>query len=69
MFQITDNPVLDAEAHSIEPDRPYFLCDICGGKIYREDDIHEGDVHYDFDGEKVCEDCLGVYAKRFRARA
>ena len=64
-----NSPVLDAELHSQEPKRDYYVCDICGERIYKEDDVYEGDIYYDFDGEKVCEECLSKYARRFKCRA
>lgn len=69
MFQITNNPVFDAEIHSQEADRDYLTCQMCGGQIYREDETYEGDSYYDFDGTIICEDCLREYAKQFRKTA
>lgn len=37
------------------------LCDLCGGEIYW------GEAFYRVDGETVCEDCVGDYARRILA--
>lgn len=33
-------------------------CCICDGEIY------EGEYYYHINGEAVCEDCIGVYARQ-----
>lgn len=36
-----------------------FHCDFCRGEIY------VGDSYYSIDGEVICPDCLGRFAKRY----
>lgn len=36
-------------------------CDLCGGTIY------QGQSYYRVNGEVICEDCLGDYARRMLA--
>ena len=37
------------------------ICDLCGGEIYDEEPF------YRVDGENVCNDCVGDYARRVLA--
>ena len=41
--------------------KPVGECDRCGGEICR------GEVYYQVNGEAVCEDCLGDFAREFFA--
>lgn len=64
----TENPQRDAEfdqqrLQEANSSRDFIICDKCHGKIYREDDMYEGDVYYDFDGIVFCEDCMELYLK------
>lgn len=70
---LSANPVRDAELYQQhleeeEASRNYIKCDYCGGKIYREDSIYEGDVYYQIDGETVCEDCIRRFLKKYKRR-
>ena len=40
---------------------PAARCSLCGGELY------PGDPYFELDGEAVCEDCLGRYARRYFA--
>lgn len=42
---------------SYDKDEGMYVCDWCGEEIY------EGDKYYDFDGSKVCADCVSDCAK------
>ena len=47
-----------------EPERRgVYTCDCCGGAIA------DGEEYYNFDGEKVCEDCLDDYIAGHRVEA
>lgn len=39
--------------------QPQILCPLCGGEIY------PGEYYYELDGRKICESCLGRYARRY----
>lgn len=45
-----DNPWLIDNDDSTE--ESVYICGWCGS------DIYAGDTYYDFDGERVCEDCV-----------
>lgn len=71
MFQLTNNPIKDAESYqqNIEEEnaeRDFIPCDICGRKIYRADVTHYGDDVWDLDGMDICEDCIDDYIQRHR---
>lgn len=60
----TDNPVRDAERYQQSPeDRKYITCDRCGGKIFCEDNICEGEEYYRIEEENICERCIGDFLK------
>ena len=60
----TDNPVRDAERYQqYLEDRDYITCDICGGKIYRENNIYEGDEYYQIEDQNICQNCINDFLK------
>ena len=42
-------------------EQEYILCDVCGNRIYKEDETHYGDDYYRIDGLNICPDCLREY--------
>lgn len=70
----TGDPVRDAEAYQNELEereaaRDYIVCDLCGGKIYKEEGIYEGDQYWLFEDAIVCEKCLDNYLSGKRRTA
>lgn len=49
-----------------EEGRDFILCDQNNCYIYREDGYYEGDDYYDFDGFKVCMECIDEYLKEHK---
>ena len=73
MIFFSSNPVHDAEFYqqhleAVEASRDYIKCDYCGGKIYRENNIYEGDIYYQIDGENICEDCIREIVQKYKRR-
>lgn len=52
-FDFTEQPLDPAE------DVVCFHCDFCRGEIY------VGDSYYSIEGEVICPDCLGRFAKQY----
>lgn len=51
-------------------DRPYKTCEVCGSRIYEEDDTYDGDEYYEVDDIIICEDCFFEWARdNLRRRA
>lgn len=44
-------------------ERKAFDCDSCGEAIY------EGEEYYDFDGYKVCQECIDSYCRQHKTLA
>ena len=52
--------------NNIEPPedmRKYLECDRCGSEIHIGNAAYEGDVFYDVDGYRLCEDCFDYVSK------
>ena len=67
----TDDPVWDEARYSAlieqeQASRDYMECSCCGGRIFREDKTHHGDIYYELEGVVICEDCILDYIRKFK---
>lgn len=69
-FHYSDDPVRDAELSQIDMRPRFAICEECGEPIRAECSGYYGDDYFEIvEGEKVHEDCISDYIKKFRKEA
>ena len=63
---MTNNPVKDAEEHSIDNRRAAGECDICHRTLYAGNSLYDGDTFYPINSLVVCDDCIRDYLNEIR---